>query len=111
MVSRVKRWERRREGIREGRLGRIGEGSRNGEGRWVIRSAIVTRSLKRRIVELVIEFSSISNWTSSFPFFLIIFFFLLILVSVVNSKNLLMGSESLCLSSEKSEEENKVQNC
>jgi hypothetical protein len=40
-----------------------------------------------------------------------IFFFLLILVSVVNSKNLLMGSESLCLSSEKSEEENKVQNC
>lgn len=76
----------------------------------MIRSAIVTRSLKRRIVELVIEFSSISNWTSLFPFFLI-FFFLLILVSVVNSKNLLMGSESLCLSSEKSEEENKVQNC
>lgn len=75
MVSRVKRWERRREGIREGRLGRIGEGSRNGEGRWVIRSAIVTRSLKRRIVELVIEFSSISNWTSLFPFFLIFFFF------------------------------------
>lgn len=78
MVSRVKRWERRREGIREGRLGRIEEGSRNGEGRWVIRSAIVTRSLKRRIVELVIEFSSISNWTSLFPFFLIYFFFLLI---------------------------------
>jgi len=75
VVSRVKRWERRREGIREGRLGRIGEGSRNGEGRWVIRSAIVTRSLKRRIVELVIEFSSISNWTSLFPFFLINFFF------------------------------------
>lgn len=41
----------------------------------------------------------------------ILFLFLLILVSVVNSKNLLMGSESLCLLSEKSEEENKVQNC
>lgn len=40
-----------------------------------------------------------------------IFIFLLILVSVVNSKNLLLGYASLCLSSEKSEEENKVQNC
>ena len=67
MVSLGKRWGKNKY-FREGRRGRIVEGIRNGEESGVIRSAIVTRSLKRRIVELVFEFYSVSNWTSLFPF-------------------------------------------
>jgi len=61
VIFQGKQRERRREGFREGRHSRIGEGIGNGE-----ESGIVSRSLKKRIVGL-----GFSAWNriSLFPFF------------------------------------------